>query len=243
MLQDEEQHLLAAWLGDDGPLTPEGEPDWPLEALDALCGEEPPEAALDAMRDALDTWWAEQSPVIYYDSLASQIGQVYVAVSEHGLVSIDFGFTDEELYLEHLREAHVRRKEARIVRSPERVSEVTRQLGEYFEGKRDHFDCRVDLSSLTPFQRQVLDATRQIHPGEVVTYKDIAHRIGKPGASRAVGNALGRNPVPIIIPCHRVLPRDGALGGYSGGGGPGTKARLLALEGVLPGERGLYATP
>ena len=70
---------------------------------------------------------------------------------------------------------------------------------------------------------------------------EIARRIGRPKAVRAVGNALGRNPVPILIPCHRVVPTDGSLGGYSGGGGSKTKARLLALEGVLPGERGLYA--
>lgn len=237
----EDERLLAEWLG-DLPAPSAGNEEPALAALDALLGDGPPQAALEAMRGSLDAWWAGQSGLVYYDWLDSPIGRVYAAASDQGVVSVDFGLPDEAAFLRHLEEAHFAGRQEKAVRSPERLAEITGQLAEYFRGQRDHFDFPVDLSALTPFQRQVLSATRQIQAGHVVTYKDIAERIGKPGASRAVGNALGRNPVPIVIPCHRVLPRDGSLGGYSGGGGSRTKARLLALEGVLPGKSGLYAT-
>lgn len=242
----EESHLhqnqnqqLAVWLGDEPD--PEIEPDQALTALDSLVGAGPPEAALAAMREALDTWWAEQHTVIYYASIEAPIGRVYAAASEQGVVSVDFGLRGDTEYLRHLREAHLAGTKVVVRHEPARLEEVTRQLKEYFRGERDTFDFPVDLSHLTSFQRQVLDATRNVPPGRVVSYKEIAQRIGNPRASRAVGNALGCNPVPIVIPCHRVLPQDGSLGGYSGGGGSKTKARLLEIEGVLPGKGGLYA--
>ena len=89
----------------------------------------------------------------------------------------------------------------------------------------------MDLSAITDFQRQVLLAACQIPRGQVVTYTDIARRIGRPKAARAVGQALSRNPVPIVVPCHRVLAADGSLRGYTGGGGLHTKRQLLTLEG------------
>jgi len=238
--QDEKGKLMA-WLGDEAPRDSQAEPDPILSALDALWAEGPPEAALETMREALDGWWAGQRLVLYYDSLPTPIGVVYAAVTDQGVVSVDFGLADEAAYLEHLREHHLSKREVAYVHAPERVAPVTRQLGEYFRGEREGFDFPVDLRRLTDFQREVLQATSEVPPGEIVSYKEIARRIGRPKAVRAVGNALGRNPVPILIPCHRVVPTDGSLGGYSGGGGSKTKARLLALEGVLPGERGLYA--
>lgn len=93
----------------------------------------------------------------------------------------------------------------------------------------------MDLTSLTDFQRRVLLTTQQVPRGKVTTYGEIACQIGQPRASQAVGQALGRNPVPLVIPCHRVLASDGSLGGYSGGGGVKTKAQLLQLEGVRLG--------
>lgn len=240
-LPQDEKGKLAAWLNDETPRRSEGGPDTVLSALDALWTEGPPEAALEAMREGLDDWWAEQRLVVYYDSLPTPIGAVYAAVTDKGVISVDFGLADEAAYLEHLSVLHFSNREAVIVRAPERVESVTRQLGEYFRGEREGFDFPVDLRGLTDFQREVLKATSEVLPGEIVSYKEIARRIGRPKAVRAVGNALGRNPVPILIPCHRVVPTNGTLGGYSGGGGSKTKARLLALEGVLPGERGLYA--
>lgn len=237
----DEKGKVAAWLGDEAPRESQGESDTILSALDALWAEGPPEAALETMREALDEWWADQRLVVYYDSLPTPIGEVYAAVTDQGVVSVDFGLADEAAYLEHLRQHHFTQPEVAFARAPERVASVTRQLGEYFRGEREGFDFPVDLRGLTDFQRAVLQATREVPPGEIVSYKEIARRIGRPKAVRAVGNALGRNPVPILIPCHRVISMDGSLGGYSGGGGSQTKARLLALEGVLPGERGLYA--
>ena len=105
--------------------------------------------------------------------------------------------------------------------------EVIRQLDEYFDGRRHAFDLALNPDG-TAFQRQVLDALQAIPYGETVTYKDIAERIGSPKAVRAVGAANGRNPIPIIIPCHRVIGSSGKLTGF--GGGLETKAALLRLE-------------
>ena len=107
---------------------------------------------------------------------------------------------------------------------------------EYLEGKRRAFTLPVDLSLITrPFQRSVLMETSSIPYGQVKTYRDIARAIGKPGAARAVGNALGRNPIAIVIPCHRVISSGGGLGGFMRNaiGGEELKRRLLELEGVL----------
>lgn len=105
--------------------------------------------------------------------------------------------------------------------------EARRQLKEYFAGKRQVFDLKLAPNG-TPFQRQVLDALQQIPYGETASYADIARKLGRPGAARAVGAANGRNPLPIVIPCHRVIGSKGALTGF--GGGIETKKALLALE-------------
>ena len=110
---------------------------------------------------------------------------------------------------------------------------VAEQLQAYFDGTCFSFDLPLDLERLTPFQLSVLQTARSIQPGTKWTYGQMAQAIGKPKASRAVGQALGRNPVPIVIPCHRVVASDGSLGGYSGGGGVESKRLLLVLEGAL----------
>jgi methylated-DNA-[protein]-cysteine S-methyltransferase len=107
-----------------------------------------------------------------------------------------------------------------------------RQVREYLDGKRTKFDLPLDMTTMTDFQRQVLSAALKIPRGKWLTYGEVAKAIGRPQASRAVGQALGHNPVPIVIPCHRVLGSDGSLHGYSGGGGIQTKAWLLQLEGA-----------
>lgn len=110
------------------------------------------------------------------------------------------------------------------------LMEVTRQMLQYFAGKRMNFDLPLDWNSVHGFQRDVLAVTADIPFGHVLTYRQIAEKLGKPTASRAVGGALGRNPIPILIPCHRVVAADGSLCGYSAADGIKTKAWLLSLE-------------
>ena len=116
-----------------------------------------------------------------------------------------------------------------MVRDTDRLGPAEEQLTEYFGRRRPRFDLFVDLTGLGDFQRAVLDAASGLEFGETVTYTEIARRIGRPKASRAVGNALGRNPIPIIVPCHRVVRTDRTLGGYTGG--LRYKRALLDIEG------------
>lgn len=109
---------------------------------------------------------------------------------------------------------------------------AAKQLELYFKGCLQQFDLPVDISGLTPFQQQVLTLTMQIPYGTVTTYGELAKRVGSSRAARAVGGALGANPVPVIIPCHRVVASNGALTGFSGAGGILMKENLLSLEGV-----------
>lgn len=167
--------------------------------------------------------------MLYYDVLPqSAFGPISVALSEDGLVAVEFGAAGEE-FLRRLQRNHG----ARAVRSPQRARPVLKQLADYLAGKRKSFEVPVDLSGSTPFQQQVLRAAAQVPRGGLATYAEIAQHIGKPRASRAVGQALARNPVPIVIPCHRVVAADGSLTGYSGGRGIETKALLLRLEGAF----------
>lgn len=117
-----------------------------------------------------------------------------------------------------------------IQKKDKRLSPVLKQLKDYFLGKRVQFRIQLDLSNLSPFTRKVLLATKRIPYGKTVTYQELARIIGKPKGSRAVGQALRRNPIPIIIPCHRVIKSNGDLGGF--GLGIELKKRLLSLEGV-----------
>ena len=107
---------------------------------------------------------------------------------------------------------------------------VVAQLADYFAGRRATFDIECDLSSITEFQRRVLAACRHIPAGQVVTYGELARRAGRPGAARAVGRAMAANPLPLVIPCHRVVAADGSLCGFSGAGGLAMKRRLLEHE-------------
>lgn len=113
---------------------------------------------------------------------------------------------------------------------PDLLPALQRQLRDYFRGRRVRFRARLDLSGLTHFQRRVLDGCVRVAYGETVTYGELAGRIGRPSAARAVGHALGRNPVPIVIPCHRVIASDGSPGGYSAEQGVALKRWLLKLE-------------
>jgi methylated-DNA-[protein]-cysteine S-methyltransferase len=161
---------------------------------------------------------------VYHCAIRTPIGRVLVAATEAGLVRVSFRQSEASFV------ADLRRLGTDVVRSPARTADIVHQLRAYFAGERRTFDMRVDLSGLTPFHRSVLDAAATVPAGEVVSYGEIARRIGRPGGSRAVGQALHRNPVPIVIPCHRVIAAGGKIGGY--GGGLAIKRKLLRLEGA-----------
>jgi len=163
---------------------------------------------------------------IYYCALPTPIGRVFVAAGEAGLVRLSFRQSEASFVAELGR-----RLGADVVRSPARTADIVHQLRAYFAGERRSFDVRLDLRHTTPFQRRVLLAAARVPAGQVVSYGEIARRIGQPQGSRAVGQALGHNPVPIVIPCHRVIAAGGRIGGYTGG--LGIKRKLLRLEGAL----------
>ncbi|HVM12216.1 MAG TPA: methylated-DNA--[protein]-cysteine S-methyltransferase, partial [Actinomycetota bacterium] len=141
-----------------------------------------------------------------------------------GLVRVGYG--------EEALDDVARRLSPRILRVPRRVDPARRQLERYFAGRLRRFDIDLDWSLTNGFSRRVLRAAARIPFGEVSTYREVAARAGSPRGSRAAGNALGSNPIPIIVPCHRVLHTAGGLGGYTGG--LDRKEFLLRLEGVLP---------
>jgi methylated-DNA-[protein]-cysteine S-methyltransferase len=155
----------------------------------------------------------------------SPVGDLLVAVTPQGLVRLAF---DPERVLDELAE----RISPRVVEAPTRLDPVRRELDEYFEGRRRAFDMAVDWSLTSGFRRRVLEATARIPTGHVTTYGALATQVGKPTAARAVGNAVGSNPVAIVVPCHRVVPAGGGVGNY--GGGPQRKAFLLELEHAIP---------
>ena len=218
---------LAVWLKDKpGRPTPE----LVTDALDALYAAEPgarvTAQAKDKARRAL---LKHSAGAIYYDVLPrTPVGPVYVATSARGVIAVSFGPT-ERAFLDRVRNE----TGALATRAPKENAGAIRQVRDYLAGKRAAFDLPLDLGQLTDFRRRVLLAALKIPRGQMATYAEIARRIGQPKAARAVGQALGNNPMPIVIPCHRVLASDGSLGGYSGGKGVKTKMRLLKLEGAL----------
>jgi methylated-DNA-[protein]-cysteine S-methyltransferase len=156
----------------------------------------------------------------------SPIGDLLLAVTPRGVVRV--GFADEprdEVLAELAREVS-----PRILESAAPTDHVRRELDQYFLGDRERFDVRVDRRLIRGIAGDVLAATRRIPFGGTSTYGQLAEKIGRPRAARAVGNALGSNPIPIIFPCHRVLRAGGTLGGYAGG--IARKEQLLQLEGV-----------
>jgi methylated-DNA-[protein]-cysteine S-methyltransferase len=178
-------------------------------------------AAMERAADEnlVDVAWAEHD---------SPIGRLVLAVTADGLVRV--GFPHEELVLDEL----AARLSPRVVRLPARTDAVRRQLDDYFAGRRSVFEVPVDWRLTRGFRRSVLE---QLHSrvgfGEVVSYRELAAATGSPGASRAVGTAMATNPIPIVVPCHRVLRTGGGLGGY--GGGIDAKRWLLRHEGALAG--------
>ena len=163
---------------------------------------------------------------VAYTSVDSPVGRLLVAGTDRGVVTISFAQEGVDSVLEEL----ARLVSPRVLESAARLEPVRRELGEYFERRRTDFSLRLDWQLIHGFHVDVLRQTAAIPYGEVRTYKQVARLAGSPLASRAAGNALGSNPIPIVIPCHRVVRTGGGLGGY--GGGLDKKELLLRLEGA-----------
>ncbi|HET8571718.1 MAG TPA: methylated-DNA--[protein]-cysteine S-methyltransferase [Candidatus Limnocylindria bacterium] len=164
---------------------------------------------------------------VAYAELDSPLGPLTAYVTPRGLVRLAYDRADVDLPEVSARVS------PRVIEAPERTDEVRRELDEYFAGRRQHFDLAIDWALVRGFAGSVLEATSRIPFGSVSSYREVAAAAGSPNAYRAAGNALGSNPVPIVVPCHRVLHAGGGLGGYTGG--LDRKRFLLHLEGVLPG--------
>jgi methylated-DNA-[protein]-cysteine S-methyltransferase len=159
-----------------------------------------------------------------YATYDSPVGLLVLAATPAGLVSVTFTDGEIDAALERL----ARIVSPRVLHSTRRLDEPRRELDEYFAGRRRTFELELDRHLTRGFVRRVLDATARIPYGSVSTYGRVAAEAGSPRGSRAAGNALGANPIPIIVPCHRVLRSGGELGGY--GGGPERKRVLLETE-------------
>jgi len=161
-----------------------------------------------------------------FDVVDSPLGPLLVAATHRGLLRVMYD-AEPERELERL----ARLAGPRVLRTARAVDGARRQLDEYFEGRRERFDLQLDLRGLAPFAEHVLGELARVPFGTTTTYGTLAARAGAPKAARAVGTVMNRNPVPIVLPCHRVVGASGALTGY--GGGLDRKVKLLRLEGVL----------
>jgi methylated-DNA-[protein]-cysteine S-methyltransferase len=164
---------------------------------------------------------------VAYAVADSPFGPIKLATTRRGLVSLGLPNQDEESFLTRL----ATQISPRVLESPTRLDDVRRELERYFEGRLTHFDLPLDWQLSHGFRRKVLRQTARIPFGETRSYKEMAQRAGSPRAVRAAGSALGSNPIPIVVPCHRVLRTGGGLGGY--GGGLELKQELLRLEGAV----------
>jgi methylated-DNA-[protein]-cysteine S-methyltransferase len=162
---------------------------------------------------------------VAYDLIDSPVGTLLVAATERGFCRIAYD-ADPERELDRLARAFG----VRVLRSPLPIEPARRQLDEYFEGRRRRFDLRIDVALLADFNRRVLRELARVPYGEVVTYGELAARAARPRAARAVGTVMNRNPLPIVLPCHRVIGANRKLVGYAGG--IERKETLLRLEGA-----------
>ena len=161
---------------------------------------------------------------VAYDVVDSPLGPLLVAATQRGVCRISFDPEPEEE-----ADELARRFGLRVLRTP--LDGPRRELDEYFERRRETFDLDIDLSTVAPFNRRVLEELARVPYGATTTYGRLAERAERPRAARAVGMVMNRNPVPIVLPCHRVVGSTGKLVGY--GGGLDRKELLLRLEGAL----------
>jgi methylated-DNA-[protein]-cysteine S-methyltransferase len=172
----------------------------------------------------------EHAPDVHYRTVESPIGRLLVAATEAGVARIAFEREGEEEVLQTLAD----RIGPRILRTPKRLDDAARWLDGYFAGAHDPFGLPLDTRLARGFRLEVLGRLRDVPYGQRVSYAALAARTSSPKAVRAVGTACATNPLPLVIPCHRVTRSDGSVGAYLGG--PETKVRLLALEstGIIP---------
>ena len=161
---------------------------------------------------------------VAYRRVATPVGTLLVAATTEGLVRVAFDLEGHDAVLETIAST----VSPRVLHAPARLDDAARQLDEYFAGRRRRFDLAVDLRLASPFRRLVLEHLRTIGYGRTESYAAVAAASGSPAAVRAVGTACATNPVPVVVPCHRVVRSDGTLGGYLGG--LDVKRALLALE-------------
>ena len=188
----------------------------------------PAPAAWERMRREL-AGAAERSGLIdvAFERHDTPLGVVLVGATREGLVRLGLPAEDENRVLEQL----AARISPRVLHaSRESLTQTRRELDEYFGGHRREFGIPLDWRLTGGFRREVLRATAEIPYGQTASYRDVATRAGSPGATRAAGSALATNPLPIVVPCHRVLSTGGGLGGYAGG--LQAKTALLHLEGA-----------
>jgi methylated-DNA-[protein]-cysteine S-methyltransferase len=161
---------------------------------------------------------------VAYRTIDTPVGTLLLAATEKGVIRVAYDSEDHALVLEGLAAT----LSPRILHTPRRLDAVAREIDEYFARRRTGFDVPLDFSLTTGFRRSVLEHLPQIAYGHTQSYADVARTVGNPKAARAVGSACATNPLPVVIPCHRVVRGDGTLGGYVGG--PAAKSALLGLE-------------
>ena len=161
---------------------------------------------------------------VAYTTIDSPVGALLLAATPKGLVRVAYDVEDHDRVLSTLS----RRLSPRVLRAPGRLDAAARELDEYFSGRRRVFDLPLDLSLSSGFRQLVQRHLPEIGYGQTRTYGQVAALVGNPKAVRAVGTACATNPLPVVVPCHRVLRADGTPGGYIGG--PGAKRTLLSLE-------------
>ncbi|WP_028046402.1 methylated-DNA--[protein]-cysteine S-methyltransferase [Cellulomonas sp. URHE0023] len=165
---------------------------------------------------------------VAYRTLDSPVGPLLLARTERGLVRVAFAVQDHDAVLQSLSDSI----SPRVLEAPGRLDDVARELDEYFAGRRTTFDVPLDLRLLHGFRRVVVEHLPDIGYGRTASYAEVASRAGSPKAVRAVGTACALNPLPLVLPCHRVVRSDGSQGQYVGGAD--AKRTLLALETTVP---------
>ena len=197
-------------------------------ALQVAVGSLPAQPPAASGRELAERAAADGLLDVAYASVDSPLGALVVAATPRGLVRVAYTEPGSE---DDVLEDLAARVSPRMLEAPERLDEPRRELDEYFGGHRKEFDLPIDWSILRGFTLKVLRETARIDFGELRSYAEVATAAGSPRAVRAAGNALGANPMPVVVPCHRVVRTGGALGGYTGG--VERKEFLLHLEGIL----------
>lgn len=184
----------------------------------------PSDDQIETSRSAVEAWFQSTAPRLIWTRLETRMGSLLLFKRDGRLSMIAFGSHPADLDYADFSTDY-------LIHSPEDFRGEMQQLKDYFAGRRAAFDLDLSLEGLTEFQRQVLMTAASIPFGQTLSYAQIARRIGRPKSSRAVGQALAGNPIPVVIPCHRVITSSGGLGGYAGG--LDWKRKLLVHEGAL----------